>query len=157
MSRPNLAAIRAVARVRDIKEKDSRRALQQALTVARSRGTHVAELVDYLAHAPALSSPTEPGSTFTAHRTFLLGTVDALERARRLQHEADAAAESARTLWQHDKTQVNAVEMLIERRLEEARVERARQEAVQLDEIAAARWTRQQSTAAMAGQTGGPR
>lgn len=140
-----LAAMRAVARVRDLREKESRRALQHAMADQRAHAERVAYLQRYLAEssAPALAD----GSAFTAHRAFLLDTGRSLTEAK--QHEQVAASRSSQALtaWQADKTRVNAVEMLIERRLEEARRERQRKETTELDELASSRWSRQQAAA----------
>lgn len=137
----SLTAMRAVARVRDIREKESRRALQHALATQRAHAQHVTDLQDYLVESGSL--PFTDATAFTAHRSFLLTTGHALTEAK--EHEQVAAEASAQALgaWQHDKTQINAVEMLIERRVEETRKQAARLEAAQLDEIASAQWARQ--------------
>ena len=54
----------------------------------------------------------------------------------------DAVALAARSRWQHDKTQLDAISMLMERRALELREELLRRESRDLDEIAGQRWAR---------------
>jgi flagellar export protein FliJ len=59
---------------------------------------------------------------------------------------ARTVSASAREHWQRDKTRLSAVELLLERRAEERRAERARREARELDDVVAQRWLRRRTT-----------
>ena len=137
------AGLRAVARVRAVREQDSRLGLQQAVRELRQREAEAAELCARL----------ETGTTFGAGATgsFLamrasLAAVGAALRA------AEAHAASSRTIseaaygrWQQDKARLSAVEVLLDRRAAERRADAAHREARDLDELAVQRWRRRRS------------
>lgn len=136
--------LRAVARVRSVREQDSRLGLQQALArlaelVAQARALRT-ELDDAVR---GLATGSYAGAEFAARRA----AVDALGHALR---ETEDAAEVTRTLvlgarerWQLDKSRLRAVEILLEHREEERRRERQRAEARELDDVAGRAWLRQ--------------
>lgn len=137
------AGMRAVARVRAVREQDSRIGLQQALREQRAHEERVAELRGRLERADSFA--TGSVGSYLALRTSLesLGTV--LRSA-----ESDAAtgrtiSEAAYGRWQQDKARLSAVEVLLEHRAAARRAEAARAEARDLDEIAARIWQRRRA------------
>jgi flagellar export protein FliJ len=135
--------MRAVERVRGVREQDSRAGLQQALAEQRLHEARVAELRGRL----------EGGSVFESGSagSFLVlrASLDALSAAVR-SAEFDVTAsrtvsEAAYAQWALDRARLAAVEALIERRAEATRAEAARREARELDEIAVQRWQRREA------------
>lgn len=152
MSRPNTArrhpadaGMLAVARVREVREQDSRIGLQQALGEQRAHERRVAELRGRLEGAGSFS--TGSAGAFLALRNSL----DVLGAAVRAAEEETAASrrisEAAYDRWQVDRTRLAAVETLIERRAAARRAEAARREARDLDEIAVQLWQRREAEA----------
>lgn len=130
---PHDAGLRAVARIREVRERDGRLEVGDA-RLGHSRA--VASLAD-LELRLAVPVSVAGGATGFAHaRTALLGLHEPLVRAR-----ADVVAAEARTVdalarWQAARSRLAAVEGLLERRAE-ARAEEARRgEARELDDIA---------------------
>jgi flagellar FliJ protein len=142
---PRDAGMRAVARVRAVREQDSRIGLQQALREQRAHEDKAAELRDRIDGAGAFASGS--AASFLALRASL----DALGQVLRAADEQAAASrtisEAAYTHWQHDKTRLSAVEVLLERRADVRRADAARRDARDLDEVAAQLWQRRQSDA----------
>lgn len=139
----NQGGMRAVERVRRVREQDSRIGLQQALDEQRLHEARVAELRVRL----------ETGSAFDAGSAgsflALRASLDALGAAVR-SAEFDVAAsrtisDAAYAQWALDRARLAAVEALIERRAEATRAEAARREARELDEIAVQRWQRREA------------
>lgn len=135
--------MRAVARVRSVREQDSRIGLQQALLEQRRLETRTNELRGQLERTDAFAAGS--AASFLALRASLEAVGQVLHRS-----EADAAAsrtvsEAAYARWQQDKTRLSAVEMLLERRAGIRRADAARREARDLDEVAAQRWLRRRS------------
>jgi flagellar protein FliJ len=139
------SGMRAVARVRGVREQDSRTGLQQAL----------GELRGHEAEAVGLRRQIERADTFAAGSAAaflaLHASLDALGAVLG-RVEADLAtsrtvSEAAYARWQQDRTRLSAVEMLLERRAESRRREAAHREARDLDEIAARLWQRRASGA----------
>jgi flagellar export protein FliJ len=137
------AGMLAVARVRGVREQDSRIGLQQALGEQRAHEHHVAQLRRRLDGASDFSS----GST----GTFLVmrSALDALGAAIRDAEVETAASrrisEAAYDRWQVDRARLAAVEALIERRAAARRAELARREARDLDEISMQLWQRREA------------
>ena len=132
--------MRAVERVRGVREQDSRTGLQQALAEQRLHEARVAELRGRLESGSVFDSG--PAGSFLALRASL----DALSAAVR-SAEFDVAAsrtvsEAAYAQWALDRARLAAVEALIERRAAATRAEAARRAARELDEIAVQRWQR---------------
>ena len=140
---PQDAGMLAVARVRGVREQDSRIGLQQALGEQRAHERHVAELRARLEGSSEFSSGS--AGTFLALRASL----DALGAAIRDAEEVTAASrrisEAAYDRWQVDRARLAAVEALIERRAAARRAEAARREARDLDEIAVQLWQRREA------------
>ncbi|QIG42464.1 hypothetical protein G5V58_06485 [Nocardioides anomalus] len=132
----------AVARVREVREQDSRMGLVHADREHRAvvaRAEELDHLVD--THQAAAGEPL-PAGQWAAQRT-VLGTVAAA--ARRTHREADAAGvvrTAAQEHWQQDRSRLRAVETLLERRAEARRAEAARAEGRLLDDLGAQRWLR---------------
>ncbi len=140
MSARDDAGMRAVARVRTVREHDSRVGLQSAQVEQRQ---HEAEL-DRLRRSLGLVPRFDAGSNaaFMAHRASLAALSSAvLVAEERLALDRAITAESL-VRWQQDKTRVSAVEMLLERRAAERRAEADRAEARALDDIASQAWQR---------------
>lgn len=135
--------LHAVARVREVRERDSRLGLQQALLSAQRREQEAVQVVRDLDQAPPFS---EGGvAEFTASRQWLAGMA---VRVRLVQDQACSSAvvaEQARRHWQSDKTRLRAVEYLLEKRAEARAVDLARKDAVELDDVAARLWLRRRN------------
>jgi len=134
----------AVRRVREARERDSRIGLQQALGSAQDRETEA------LAARGRLSAVTSFGSgavdDFRAHA--LRGRAlaeDAAHKAERARRSA-AVADEARRHWARDRQALRMVELLLERRADERRAERARRESADLDDLATQAWLRSRPT-----------
>ncbi len=137
MKRDGLAA---VVRVRSVRERDSRIGLAHALSDQRAAQVEAARI------ATALTTPTMPvlcsGAEFLAGRQILTGGAVVLSERQREAEVAAGVSTSARARWQDDRSALRAVELLVERRAENRRIELARREAAVSDEIATQRWAR---------------
>lgn len=134
------AGMRAVARVRAVRERDSRLGLQQSLAeqhrLADERSACEAVLRD--------RTPFAGGSIadFVARRRSIEYAASALAAAGVRLVQAQGVTASAQRHWQQDKIRLSSVEMLLARRAAERRAERERREAAALDEIATELWRR---------------
>ena len=131
------AGMRAVARVRGVREQDSRLGLRRAADDEREAGRR-------LAAVEARLSEARPADGDLAGFLLTRATAQALASEATLARDALAAAgtvvTSARSHWQRDKTRLSAVELLLERRAAERRAERIRRETAEIDDLVAARW-----------------
>ncbi|MGN6578045.1 MAG: flagellar FliJ family protein, partial [Nocardioides sp.] len=116
---------------------------QQAQAQARSKQEQAARLLDRLATAPAFSAGSV--QEFLAHAQRLTGLAEAGTRAEESAAASARVADEAGRRWQHDRTEVRVVDLLLERRAAERAVERARREAVELDDLAATGWLRRRA------------
>jgi flagellar export protein FliJ len=138
-------ALLAVRRVRAVRETDSRIGLQQALATRRQheQAARAAEL--RLGTAPAFGGGAV--TDLQAH----VQHVDALARDRartaRQATSSEAIAQEATGRWQHDRTRLRAVELLLDRRAAERAAERDRREAHRLDDLAGQSWLRRTAAA----------
>ncbi|UDY24066.1 flagellar export protein FliJ [Nocardioides sp. Kera G14] len=135
----------AVARVRGVKESESLLVLQHALIEQREREERLAQLQAQLRAAAALEAEIlgagTPGALLTLQMN--LGQLnDSIQQARSEIAVAEHITESARSRWESDKTQLSAVEQLLERRADERRVERDRLIAKDADDLAGQAWAR---------------
>lgn len=138
--------LRAVARVRGVREHDSRLGLQLALAEQQALEERANGLADRLAGLPG-DGPRTPAELLTFRAGVqALGMHYREAFAEALSH--DAVVEGARARWQSDKTRLAAVENLLDRRAERRRVERNKAEAKELDDLASVRWARDQQAAA---------
>ena len=132
--------LRAVRRVREVRENDSRFGLSVALGSVRDRDAEVQRARARLETAEgfALGSVAD----FRSHVDRLSGLV-ALESVAttRAQASRTVAAEAQRR-WQQDRRQVRVVDLLLERRALARAEERARREQAQLDDLASQGWLR---------------
>jgi flagellar export protein FliJ len=133
-------ALHAVARVREVRERDSRAGLLQALTNVRTREAELAERQQALAAATERSYGTL--GEFVVGRQFLEATAQGVVEAQRRLAATTTVATEARGRWQADKTRVRAIEHLLEVRAERARAEALRAEARETDDIVGGRWAR---------------
>ena len=107
--------------------------------IARSKPTR-RRYLDRIEQAPSFVT----GSTadFQAGRAALASLSSALTTAQQQIAAGRVVTESAREHWQSDKTRLNAVEMLLERRAAERAAAADRVEAKELDDIGARLWLR---------------
>jgi len=134
------AGLGAVARVRGVRERDSRLGLVQALAEVREREADVRRLEDAVrAHGSFVSGDM---ATFVALRQSLAALRHEASESRRRLESAQGLAVDADSRWRTDRTRLGAVEGLIERREAEERAERARIAARDLDEVATQAWLR---------------
>ena len=131
--------LHAVARVREVRERDSRAGLLQALA---NVATREAELAQRQRELDAASTRTfDSLGEFVTGRQFLSASATAIVEAERRLAATTTVATEARSRWQADKTRVRAIEHLLEVRAERARAERARAEARETDDIVGGRRT----------------
>jgi flagellar FliJ protein len=136
----------AVRRVRSVREDDSRVGLQRALAETRRKQDEATRLRTALAAAPAFGAGT--AADFHRHTQHLAGLAEAGTRAEDDAARSARVAEEARSRWQHDRTEVRVVDLLLERRSAARAVERARREAAELDDLAAVGWLRRRNEGA---------
>jgi flagellar protein FliJ len=132
--------LRAVRRVREVREGDSRFGLSVALASVRERDAEVQRARSRLETAEDFA--TGSVADFRCHVDRLSGLV-ALESlaTARAQASRTVAAEAQRR-WQQDRRQVRVVDLLLERRALARAEERARREQAQLDDLASQGWLR---------------
>lgn len=137
------AGMHAVARVRAVREQDSRIGLQQALRELRQHEAQVTSLRGRIDRSSVFA--TGSAASFLALRASLDALGEVLRNAEADRDASRTVSESAYARWQQDKSALSAVESLLERRARARRAEEARREARDLDEIAVQRWTRGRS------------
>lgn len=140
------AGMRAVARVRGVRESDSRIGLQTALREHRVAQERVTELRGRLSAGAGFAAGSAAEFVVLRDSLAALGTV--LVAAQDAADQAQSIRETALARWQQDKTRLAAIEMLLERRAVTRRAERARAEATELDDLAAQGWLRDRTEAA---------
>lgn len=136
---PEDRGLGAVARVRGVREQDSRIGLQQA--VGRLR-TLEEQATTVRAGLEAARFPGGTGGQFLAHRNALRAQGELLLEVEGAAAVARTVELSARERWQGDRSRVRAVATLLERRAAARRSEADRAEARELDDIAARLWLR---------------
>ena len=140
--------LRAVARVREVRERDSRLGLRQAADEHRRRQLQAEELDRVVReHAQAGSAQGQGLPEWAAQRGALIALAAA---ARRAHDEAEAAAvlkASAQEHWQRDHARLGAVEHLLELRADERRAQHTRAVARELDDIGGQAWLRRREAA----------
>lgn len=133
----------AVARVREVREHDSRLGLVEALRDLRAREARVAELETALReHGSFVAGDLRDMATFVALRESLTALRESLVAEHARLSVAQTVAMDADARWQADRSRLGAVEGLLERRAAERRVERRRAEDRDLDEVASQGWLR---------------
>jgi len=130
-----------------MRERDSLFGLHGATLDARRDRDRLESLDSRLDTRPAAPAPEgEALASFIETRGALLALGSAIAAARVQLDSTDAVALAARSRWQHDKTQLDAISMLMERRALELREELLRRESRDLDEIAGQRWARDKAS-----------
>ena len=129
--------LKAVARVREVRERDSRAGLLHALATVRTREAELVEREQALLEASTRS--TASVGEYAVHRQFLHATATSVREAQRRLEASTTVATEARGRWQADKTRVRAIEHLLELRAERARAEALRAEAREIDDIVGGR------------------
>jgi flagellar FliJ protein len=141
--------LRAVARVREVRERDSRLGLRHAADEHHARQLRADELDGIVRlHAAAAGAEGQGLPDWAAQRRALMALASA---ARHAHGEVEAAARlkaAAHEHWQRDRAQLGAVQHLLELRAAERRAEVARAEARELDDIGGQAWLRRRETSA---------
>jgi flagellar export protein FliJ len=132
--------LRVVARVRAVRERDSRLGLATALAEEEAARSRVAQLEQQLSTAG--THEAGPLSAFAARQRAVAAVSQALGAARDAWDNATLVAMAARDRWHADRTRLAAVDSLLERRADARLVERQRRESRELDAIAEELWRR---------------
>lgn len=133
MTRDEDRGMRAVARVRAVRERDSRIGLLQALTSVRLREQELETLRSALEEAGRRAQGDL--DAFVVSRRLLAGMAAGVREAEhRLEGSRTVAAE-AHARWQADKARVRAIEQLLERRATRRAEDQARAEVREVDDI----------------------
>lgn len=140
---PDDAGLRAVARVRQAREEDARIGLQQARGEEAARHAAAAELQRQLI-ARRASGAMRAGE-FVTHHAWVSAVGSALSDAEEQARAAGTVAGEAEARWRSDRARLEAMEVLLERRLTERREAKARAEARELDDIAGQQWARRRA------------
>lgn len=144
---PRDRGLRAVARVREVRERDSRLGLQRALLEQQQHADALTALEDELATRAARadqagqSAPTDTAA-YVAQRAGLQSLGLAVGGARGRLASAEVVRAAADAHWQADHTRLSAVEGLLEGRAEVRRTEVLQAEAKELDDAAGRQWLR---------------
>ncbi|WP_127480795.1 flagellar FliJ family protein [Nocardioides pantholopis] len=143
MSARHDRGLRAVARVREVRERDSRIGLQGALGEQREREAAAERLADGLAaQCGGSGGSLVDGATYLAQRTMLQALAGAVSAARSEAESAAVLSAAATAHWQADHARLSAVEGLLESRADQRRAEAARHEAKEQDDAAGRQWLR---------------
>lgn len=133
----------AVARVRGVREQDSRVGLRIAAADSAAKDAESTRLHTRLATAELPETATPGQLLFRRTSLALLGG------DTRVARETSAAAaritDEAHRRWSADRARVAAVEHLLERRAERRRTELARRAATEADDLAAQAWLRRRT------------
>jgi flagellar export protein FliJ len=134
------SGLRVVARVRSVREQDSRLGLVTALAEEEAARSRVADLELQLASV----GTHEAGSltAFAARQRAVAALSQALCTARDAWDNTQLVALAARDRWHNDRTRLAAVESLLERRADARLVELRRRESRELDALAEELWRR---------------
>jgi flagellar protein FliJ len=128
--------MRAVLRVRGVRERESRIRLVHVLDAVRHHENEVARHQQALVLA---ARPTEGTvAEFVTARNLLAGMAAAVKDAEQQLAASRAAAAEAHQRWQADKAQVRAVEVLLEERAARRADERRRAEVREIDDVVGA-------------------
>ncbi len=144
MSAKHDAGLHAVARVREVRERDSRHGLTTAITEHATVESGVRSLETQLAGQPGFVSGSSV--TYLADRSHALAVGEALIGRREELRVSASIMAAATAHWRADRSRLEAVSMLLERRAEERRAERARTEARHLDDVATQGWLRRRES-----------
>lgn len=145
------AGMRAVARVRSVREQDSRLGLGRAAADEREAARRLDAVRAQLATASVPES-ADP-ARFALGRLAVAAIAADVTVAGEALTTAGNVTAAARAHWQHDKTRLSAVELLLERREEERLAERQRRETADVDDLVATRWLRNRRALSAEGGT----
>ncbi|MCX6400735.1 MAG: flagellar FliJ family protein [Propionibacteriales bacterium] len=137
---PEDRGLAAVARVRSVRETDSRIGLTQVLAEEAAVASRLAGLQNQLAGTAPASLAT-PGELL-AHRTALTHLGELIQETRRELETAAVVSAEARARWSNDRARLAAVEHLLEQRAARRRTEERRKADREADDLAAQRWSR---------------
>lgn len=134
------AGMLAVARVRGVREQDSRLGLRRAAADERESARRLDAVAGRLAASstPQVSDP----ASYAFARAGASALATEVTTARGALTAATTVTTAAREHWQRDRTRLAAVELLLERRESERRAERLRRETAETDDLVASRWLR---------------
>lgn len=146
---PQDNGLQAVARVRSVRERDSRIGLRQALVATEEREAGARRAQARVDDAPVFVHGS--AQDFHVRRTTLVALAAEARRSQELAAASRANTEEARRRWQHDRGRLRAVELLLERRAEARRAEAMRRESLELDDVAGRMWLRRRQQATEGG------
>ena len=149
MSARTPGGLRALVRVRSVREQDSRTGLASALAEERVAAAAVADLERLLVDLPAPAVTDITAFQGRQHTLQLIRT--ALSDARAALEGARQVATAARERWVSDRSRLEAVETIVERRAAAVRAERERRLVREQDEVAGELWRRQQTPSTAGG------
>lgn len=132
--------LQAVARVRGVRERDSKLGLQMAAQIVRDRVRDLEGRREALDATPTFTAGS--GSEFLRDRQALTAMAGAVSQAAGSVEAGRTVAAEALGRWQHDRSRLRAVELLGERRAQRRREEGQRTEAKVLDEVGGRVWLR---------------
>ena len=138
-------SLRAVGRVREARERDSRIGAQLANRIVAQRLGELQRAEDALAAAPAFLAGS--ASAFLVSRQTLTAMAGAAHAAADRVDVGRVVATDALGRWQHDRTRMRAVEVLEEHRAERRLAGQRRDEARELDDVAGRAWLRRATEA----------
>lgn len=138
---PRDRGLHAVARVRQVRERDSRLGLQRAVQEQQEQAAALASLEDELAVRAGGPAPADTAA-YVAQRAGLQSLGRAVGGARGRLTSAEVVRAAADAHWQSDHTRLSAVEGLLEGRAEVRRAEALHAEAKELDDAAGRQWLR---------------
>ncbi len=125
--------MRAVRRVREVRERDSRVGLLHALTTVRDREAHLEELRTALQQA--VTREADSLDDFVVSRHLLATMAVAIGEAEHRLTDARTVATAAHQRWQADKAGMKAIEHLLETRAEQRADDAARAEVRETDDV----------------------
>lgn len=134
------AGMLAVARVRGVREQDSRLGLRRAAADERESARRLDAVTEQLAASSDLVA-TDPAA-YLAARAGATALAAEVTTARSALTTATTVTTAAREHWQRDHTRLAAVELLLERREAARRAELLRRETAETDDLVASRWLR---------------
>lgn len=125
--------MKAVRRVREVREQDSRIGLLHALTTVRVREVHLEELRNALQQAVTRDADTL--DDFVVSRHLLTMMAVAVGEAEQRLMAARTVATDAHARWRADKAGIKAIEHLLEQRASHRAEEAARAELREVDDV----------------------
>jgi flagellar FliJ protein len=138
--------LKAVARVREVRDRDSLIGLRQAGAEHAARQLDAERVQEKIReHTSTAAGGEQEMSQFTAQRHVLLALGAAAHRAEQEVETAAHLKAAAQEHWQRDRARLRAVEHLLKLRAEAWDAEAARSVARELDDIGGRLWLRGRS------------